>query len=127
MPFVRISVPQRLSKAQLQHISNAVHQAMVSTFNVPAADLFQVLTRHPPEELICSPEYLGITHSSAVAFIQITCNEGRTLDMKKALFSHVASEIAKGDAISAADVIVNLVEVQKENWSFGNGIAQYAT
>jgi 4-oxalocrotonate tautomerase len=25
------------------------------------------------------------------------------------------------------DVFINLVEVAKENWSFGNGIAQYAT
>jgi hypothetical protein len=25
------------------------------------------------------------------------------------------------------DVVMNLVEVKKENWSFGNGEAQYAT
>ena len=127
MPFARIFVPRHLSDAQLRHVSTAVDQSLVRAFNVPAADLFQVLTRHPAEELICSSEYLGIAHTTSVAFIQITCNEGRTVDMKKALFSHIASEIAKGGAIAAADVIVHLVEVKKENWSFGNGIAQYAT
>lgn len=127
MPFARIFVPDHLSAAQLHHVTNAVHQSLVSTFNVPAADRFQVITRHPSDELICSPEYLGIAHTGSAAFIQITCNEGRTIEMKKALFSHIAAEIAKGGAIAAADVIVHLVEVKKENWSFGDGIAQYAT
>lgn len=126
MPFARISVPRHLSDAQLQQVSTAVHRSLVKAFDVPAADLFQVLTRHPAEELICSSEYLGIAHTTSVAFIPITCNEGRTVEMKKTLFSHIASEIAKGGAIAAADVLAHLVEVKKENWSFGDGIAQYA-
>jgi 4-oxalocrotonate tautomerase len=126
MPFVRISVPNDLSRQQLQQVSDATHRALVSTFNVPEADRFQVLTRHPAGELVCTPEYLGIAHESAVALIQITCSEGRTLEMKKALIAALAASIAEGGAIRAADVIVSLVEVKKENWSFGNGIAQYA-
>jgi len=126
MPFVRISVPQQLTPAQLKHVSDSVHDAMVATFNVPAADRLQVLARHAPDEIVCTPEYLGIAHTGPVAFIQITCNEGRTLEMKKALFAQVATSIADGGAIRAADVIVSLVEVKKENWSFGNGLAQYA-
>ena len=126
MPFVRISLPDSLSIEQAQQVSEATHRAMVSTFNVPEADRFQVLTRHTAGELVCSPEYLGIAHRPAVAFIQITCNHGRTLEMKKALFAALASSIAEGGSIRAADVIVSLVEVAKENWSFGNGVAQYA-
>jgi phenylpyruvate tautomerase PptA (4-oxalocrotonate tautomerase family) len=126
MPFVRISLPDQLSTEQAQQVSEATHRAMVSTFNVPEADRFQVLTRHAAGELVCTPEYLGIAHGPAVAFIQITCNLGRTLEMKKALFAALASSIAEGGAIRAADVIVSLVEVAKENWSFGNGVAQYA-
>ena len=126
MPFVRISLPSDLSDSQMQHVSEATHRALVSTFNVPPADRFQVLTRYPAAELVCSAEYLGIAHSTAVAFIQITCNAGRTVEMKKALFATLAATIAEGGAIRAADVIVNLVEVAKENWSFGDGIAQYA-
>jgi len=71
-------------------------------------------------------EYLDIPHSGPVVIIQITCNEGRTLDMKKALFARLASSIEAGGVIKAADVIVSLLEVKKENWSFGNGVAQYA-
>ncbi len=126
MPLVRISLPQAITDQQLAHISQAVHHALVATFNVPEADRFQVLTRHAPGELICTPEYLGIPHAAAVAFVLITCNEGRTLDMKKALYAQIAASIAQGGAIKAADVIISLVEVRKENWSFGDGLAQYA-
>ena len=126
MPFVRVSVTQDTSNEHLQRISHAVHESMVTTFQVPAKDRFQVLTRHAPNELICAPEYLDIVHSGPVVFIQITCNEGRTPEMKKALFARLAASIEAGGLIRAADVIVSLVEVKKENWSFGNGIAQYA-
>jgi phenylpyruvate tautomerase PptA (4-oxalocrotonate tautomerase family) len=126
MPLVRVSVAQDISNEHLQRISDAIHDSMVTTFDVPAKDRFQVLTRHAPNEIVCAPEYLGIPHSGRVVFIQITCNEGRTLDMKKALFARLASSIEAGGFIKAADVIVNLVEVKKENWSFGNGVAQYA-
>jgi 4-oxalocrotonate tautomerase len=127
MPFVRISVPSSLNDDALRHVSNVVHEAMVAVFNVPAKDRFQVLTRHAPAELVCTPEYLGIEHAGPVVFVQITCNEGRSLEMKKALFARLASSIAAGGVVRAADVIVGLVEVKKENWSFGNGVAQYAT
>ena len=126
MPFVRVSVTEDISNEHLQRISDAVHESMVTTFQVPAKDRFQVLTRHLPDELICAAEYLGIIHSGPIAFIQITCNEGRTLEMKKALFARLAASIDAGGFIRAANVIVSLVEVKKENWSFGNGIAQYA-
>jgi 4-oxalocrotonate tautomerase len=126
MPFVRISVTHNVSDHHLQHVAESTHRALVATFNVPEADRFQVLTRHAPGEFICTPEYLGIAHGASVTFIQITCNEGRTLDMKKALFGALSHSIAEGGAIKAADVIVSLVEVKKENWSFGNGLAQYA-
>ena len=126
MPFVRVSVTEDTPDEHLQRISDAVHESMVTTFQVPAKDRFQVLTRHPPDELICAPEYLDIVHSGPVVFIQITCNEGRTLEMKKALFARLAASIEAGGFIRAANVIVSFVEVKKENWSFGNGIAQYA-
>ena len=126
MPLVRVSAPQHLGDDQLKHISDSIHESMVATFKVPAEDRFQVLTRHAANELVCAPSYLGIPHTASVVFIQITCNEGRTVEMKKALFAQLALSIASGGAGLASDVIVSLVEVRKENWSFGNGLAQYA-
>jgi 4-oxalocrotonate tautomerase len=127
MPLVRISVSPDVSLPQLRAIGDAVHEAMVQTFNVPQPDKFQVLTRHGAGELVCTPEFLGVVHSARVAFVQITCAEGRTLEVKKALYAKIVALVEGTGALLAADVVINLLEVKRENWSFGNGVAQYAS
>lgn len=126
MPLVRASLPARATPAQMRQISDAIHESLVATFQVPAEDRFQVLTRHEDDALVCTPRYLGIVHEGPVAFVQITCSEGRPLEVKRALYQRLASAIAAGGYIAAGNVIVNLVETRRENWSFGNGLAHYA-
>jgi 4-oxalocrotonate tautomerase len=126
MPLVRISLPQNTPSADISAVSNAVHRALVETFNVPELDRFQVIHRHSPEELVCTPEYLGVSHGGHVVFVQITCAPGRSLEMKKALYARIALDISQTSAFPAADVIINLVETSRENWSFGLGVAQYS-
>ncbi|MGC1173813.1 tautomerase family protein [Polaromonas sp.] len=126
MPLVRISLPQTTPSAEVAAVSDTIHRAMVETFNVPELDRFQVVHRHSPEELVCTPEYLGVSHGGQVVFVQITCAPGRSLEMKKALYAKIASDISQTSAFPAADVIINLVETNRENWSFGLGIAQYS-
>jgi 4-oxalocrotonate tautomerase len=126
MPLVRIDLPDSTPDEELSAVSGLVHQALVDTFNVPGPDRFQTLTRHTPRQLICSEEFLGVTHSAHVVFIQIFCAPGRSLDMKKALFSEIGKQISSNCSFSAADVIINLVETSRENWSFGNGMMQFS-
>lgn len=125
--MVRIDIPAATSEHDAQALSQAVHQALVDTFNVPADDCFQTITRHTPQAMVCTPEYLGIRHTHHVAMVQITCSFGRSLEQKRALFARIASEAERLAHFAAADVLVHLVETARENWSFGNGLAQYAT
>jgi phenylpyruvate tautomerase PptA (4-oxalocrotonate tautomerase family) len=99
---------------------------MIETINVPADDKFQVITEHPTEELNFPKSYLGIEYSRDIVFIQITLNAGRTVEMKKAFYKRIADDLHTQLNIRREDVFINLVEVPKENWSFGNGVAQYA-
>jgi hypothetical protein len=46
--------------------------------------------------------------------------------MKKALYARMAELLAASPGLRREDLLVSLVEVSKENWSFGNGVAQYA-
>ena len=126
MPLVRINLPQNTTPPDVSAISTAVHNALVATFNVPEPDRFQAIHRHSDEELVCSPEFLGVKHSDHVVFVQISCSPGRSLDMKKALYAKIASDIAHSSSFKAEDVIINLLETNRENWSFGLGVAQYA-
>src|ERR1700687_5089109 len=121
MPLVRISLRAGTSEAHRAAISEGVHQAMVEAINVPADDRFQVITEHPPGGLVYDPGYLGIARGDGFVVIQITLNQGRTVEMKRALYKRIAERLAESPGIRKEDVMVNLVEVPKENWSFGNG------
>ena len=126
MPFVRIDVLEGRPRAQLAALGDAVHRALVEAIGIPEADRFQVITPHPAGTLVYDRGYLGIGRTDAVVFVQITLSAGRTLEQKKALYAAIVRYLS-GAGVLAEDVFVSLVEVTKENWSFGNGVAQYAT
>jgi phenylpyruvate tautomerase PptA (4-oxalocrotonate tautomerase family) len=126
MPLVRIALRAGKPPAYLAAVGDSIHHAMTETINVPAGDKFQIFTEHQPGTIAIDPAYLGIQRSEEAILVQITISAGRTLDMKKALFARIADRLAKSPGMRKEDVFVNLVEVAKENWSFGNGIAQYA-
>ncbi len=126
MPLVRISLREGKPTAYRQAIADAIHRAMVETVNVPPLDRFQVITEYAQESLIYDPTYLGIDRTDDVVFIQITLNAGRTAELKKALYARIAQLLTVYPGMRPQDVLINLVEVARENWSFGNGVAQYA-
>ena len=127
MPLVRISLLEGQPKSQHMRLGDAVHRAMVETINVPPLDRFQIITEHSAADFVFDPTYLNIARTTGLVIVQITLNSGRTLEMKKALYKRVAELLAQEAGMRKEDVLINLVEVPKENWSFGNGEAQYAT
>ncbi len=126
MPLIRISLREGKSEAYRRALGEAVHRAMVETINVPALDRFQVITEHSSSGLIYDPAYLGIDRTDDVVFVQITLNAGRSVEQKRALYARIATLLAENPGVRPQDVLINLVEVPRENWSFGNGEAQYA-
>ena len=126
MPLVRISLMKGKPADFGKKVGAIVYRAMVDTINVPAKDHFQVITEHDNNSLIYDPSYLDIPRTDGVIFIQITLNEGRTVELKKAFYKAVAEQLHKELEVRPQDVFISLVEGKKENWSFGNGVAQYA-
>jgi len=125
MPLVRISIHKGRSAEFRRKLGDAVHRALVATFNVQEADRFQLLTEHEPGDLVYDPGYLGIARTSDIVIVQMTVSAGRTLGQKRALFKRTADNLA-ALGVRREDVWINLVEVAKENWSFGLGDASYA-
>ena len=126
MPLVRISLMNGKPKDFGKRIGEVVYRTMVDTINVPANDNFQLITEHDSHTLIYDPSYLSIPLTDGIVVVQITLNEGRTVELKKAFFKTLAQRLNAELSIRTEDVFVSLVEVKKENWSFGNGVAQYA-
>jgi 4-oxalocrotonate tautomerase len=125
MPLVRIDLPAGKPDQYRRTAADVVYEAMLTTLKAPKDDRFQVITEHAPATLIIDPTYLGIERSADALVIQITLNEGRTVEAKQAFYRAVADGLHARLGLRREDVVINLVEVKKENWSFGNGIAQY--
>lgn len=127
MPFVQINLAQNLSEAVKKNISQSIHESLIDHFNIPADDFFQVINELRATDLLFPDSYMNIPHTSNMVYIQIIARSGRTSEMKQALYKSIAEKIAARTPIHINDVFIVLVENDPLNWSFGQGIAQYAS
>jgi phenylpyruvate tautomerase PptA (4-oxalocrotonate tautomerase family) len=127
VPLVRINLSKSASAETVRTVSEVVYDAMINVANVPANDKFQIITRHADDELVYPADgYLGVTYTPGIVFIQVTWNAGRTIEVKKAFYKAVAEGISTKAGIRIQDVFISLIDVAREDWSFGNGEMQYA-
>jgi len=125
MPLVRISLRKGTTPEYRKAIADGVHQAMIEAIAIPPADRFQIISEHESGDLIYDANYLDVKRSDKIVLVQITLSTGRKPGQKRALFRRMAELLTKSPGIRPEDLFVNLVEVSWENWSFGNGEAQY--
>jgi 4-oxalocrotonate tautomerase len=125
MPLVRIDLVKGLSEPQIAAIGNAVQNAMVESIGVPERDRFQVITEHAPNRLVYNRGYLGVDRGDQQVIVQVFFSKGRTVEQKQALYASIAKHISADAQLRPQDVMIVLVENTREDWSFGNGVAQY--
>jgi 4-oxalocrotonate tautomerase len=126
MPLARIDLVQGKPAEFRRTVGDTVYEAMIETLKAPKDDRFQIVNEHPADAIVADENYLGVRRTQECIFIQLTLNVGRTVEQKKAFYKAVADALHVRLGLRREDVFINLIEVQKENWSFGNGIAQYA-
>ena len=127
MPLTRVSLRRGKSADYRKAILNGLYLAMRETFDVPEDDRFMVISEHDESDWLFGRDYLGISRSDDFVMIQITANNTRTGEQKKALYRRIVERLTEKPGLRAEDIFINLVEVATENWSLGNGVAQYAT
>jgi 4-oxalocrotonate tautomerase len=127
MPLARIDLNKDAPAERVRIISQAIYGAMTEIANVPVNDKFQVVTRHSADEIIYPEEgYLGVQYSPDLIIIQVTWVAGRSTEVKKQFYRRIADEIHEKAGVRKEDVWINLVDDGREDWSFGNGVMQYA-
>lgn len=126
MPLVQIHLMRGKSAEFRRKLGEIIYHTMMDTINVPPQDNFRILTEHDENSLIYDPDYLDIQRTEGIVMIQITLNEGRTVELKKTFYKRLAERLHEELGIRMEDVFINLIEVKRENWSFGNGVGQYA-
>jgi len=125
MPLVRIDLRRGKPTAYKTAICDGIYRAMRESFNVPEDDRFMVVNDHDADSFVYAENYLGIRHTDDLVIIQITANDTRTVEQKQAFYARVAALLSENPGVRKEDIFISLVEVKTENWSFGNGIAQY--
>lgn len=125
MPLVRIDHGKQHPPGFGKAVGDIVYRAMIEEINVPADDKFQIISTHDGSELNIAPSYLGIEYSTGIVFIQVTLNAGRSFELKKKFYHRITDDLSAGLGMRPQDIFISLIEVAKENWSFGNGEMQY--
>ncbi len=126
LPLIRITLRAGKPAGYRRAIADNVYAALRETFNVPEKDFFATVAEHDETGFIYDPDYFNIARTDDLVLIQMTVSNTRSVEQKKALYRRIAERLAKSPGLRPQDVFINLVEVAKENWSFGQGEAQYA-
>jgi 4-oxalocrotonate tautomerase len=127
MPLVRIDLMEGKPPDYRRALADGVYQALLEAVGAPENDQFVVLSEHGKTGLVYDRGYLGIDRTDDVVFIQITLNEGRSVEKKKVLYAKIAELLSEKPGVRPEDLMINLVEVSKANWSYGYGEAQYVS
>ena len=127
MPIVRIDLIEGKSEEYRAQVGEIVYQTLLDVLNVPKGDRFQVITEHRKSDLPFDRDYLGVHRSDDCIYFQITLNTGRSVELKQNFYKELTDRLHQGVKLRKEDVFINLVEVPKENWSYGNGLAQYVS
>lgn len=124
MPLVRIDLPEGKPAGYAVTVGDAVTEALHATMAVPRAEHFQVVTEHAPAGLSIDPGYLGIARSADALVVQVFLNSGRSAATKQRFYAALALGLNEAVGLRREDLVINLVEVRPEDWSFGEGEAQ---
>ncbi len=125
MPLVNISLLKGKPREYVRAVADGVHQALHEAFHVPADDRFQIIHQCEPEDLIYDANYVGVQRSSDVVFVHIVAGKWRDTATKKALYKRIAELLADKPGIRPQDVQIILSANDRDDWSFGNGVASY--
>jgi 4-oxalocrotonate tautomerase len=125
MPLIRISMRRGRPAAEAAAIVDGVYKALRATFEVPEKDLFAVVHQHDADEFVFDASFFGFERTAGLVIIQLTVANTRGITQKKALYAAIAEKLGRNPGLKPDDIFINLVEVKREDWSFGGGIAQY--
>lgn len=126
MPLVKIHLRKGKGEEYVRLVSEAIHEALVTEASIPPEDKFHIVNQLEPAELIANPSYAEVNRSADLIVVEITLNAGRSVEIKRNIYRRMSRNLERAIQLRPDDLLVSLVEVTKENWSFGRGIATYA-
>ena len=120
MAIVRVDFPNKQPAEFSSAISGVINSAMQEIFGVPALENYIVCQGYPTEAILHAPGVCPPERLEKIVFIQITLNQGRSAELKAKFFSELNRKLVSTGYLQTENIFINLVEVARENWSFGN-------
>ena len=123
MALVRIDYCDQRDTSPPHHFgeiaTRVVNDVMAQILNVPMSENYVISQAHAQQDLLHNPANARPERLASILFIQITLNAGRSAELKTTFYDALTAALGKALNVPPADVFINLVEVAKENWSFG--------
>lgn len=126
MPLIRIDALTGRTPDQVKQLLDAAHRAMLTAFQVPERDRYQIYEEHSPEYFIVQDTGLGIQRTDKVIVVSVV-SRPRSQEAKQNFYAELCREVKSSCGIEASDVMVSIVSNTDADWSFGNGRAQFLT
>jgi phenylpyruvate tautomerase PptA (4-oxalocrotonate tautomerase family) len=126
MPLTRIAMLKGRHTHTKEQLKSLIADMIVDKLNVPANDRFMIVDEYEADQFHYDSSYLDIERTDDLLIIQITLNAGRPTEIKKQFYEALAEQLHQQLQLHKEDIFVNLIEVTRDNWSYGNGVAQFA-
>lgn len=123
MPLIQISLIEGKSPEYIRAIANGVHKALQTAWEIPENDRFQMITEYKKSHFIIDKTIWDGNRSDDVVVIYVT-SILRTKEMKINLYNELVNVLTSNPGIRKEDIFVTLVQNDRDDWSFGKGIAQ---
>ncbi len=121
MPFARIDLIKGKTAEYRATVADVVYQGIVDVLKAPDGDRFMVIGEHSPDNLIYDPTFLGMKRTPDFILIQVTSTVGNRKESKLAFYRYIVDELKSKLSVRPDDITINMVFVDQEDWSFGNG------
>ena len=126
MPLIRVDMIEGRSPDEIKELLDTTHRMLVSVLKIPQRDRYQIVHEHPTSHFVVEDTGLGIQRTRKCVVIQVTTRP-REREAKETFYRLLCRELERACGISPSDVVVSIVTNSDEDWSFGNGRAQFLT
>ncbi|HCV67681.1 tautomerase family protein [Serratia proteamaculans] len=126
MPLLIFEVIEGRSEAELKTLLDAAHRAVLSAFEVPSRDRYQIVHENKAQHMVIEDTGLNLTRTRDLVVVRVITSP-RAEEQKQRFYADLSRELKESCGIEGSDLMVSITTNSKGDWSFGNGVAQYLT
>ncbi len=126
MPLLQFDVIQSRSESELKTLLDAAHRAVLTAFNVPARDRYQIVHENKGYQMVFEDTGLDLPRTDNLVMVRVFTSP-RSSEQKQLFMAELCRELEESCGILPTDVMMTFITNDKGDWSFGNGVAQYLT